>query len=259
MTKRKVLVTGMAGTIGTVVHTKLANKYDFTSLDKVAVDRMPSHVANLADFEAIRPAFEGQEFVVHLAAEPSADAAWEVILRNNIIGTYNVMKASRESGVKRVVFASTNHVVGYIPMKEEPYKSIYEDKLENLPAHIPMVTAERHRPDGYYAISKSFGEQIGSYYYDEYGISFIALRIGGLDEKNTHWTMGPIGRSLYLSHQDAAHLVDCSIQAPSSVGFAIVYGISNNQLRFHDIETAARLLGYHPQDNAGISPLQGQS
>ncbi|MDP7579352.1 MAG: NAD(P)-dependent oxidoreductase [SAR202 cluster bacterium] len=252
MTKQKVLITGMAGRIGTVAHTRLADKYDFTSLDNVQVDNFPSHIADLADFEAMRSAFDGQETVVHLAAEPSADAPWEVILRNNIIGTYNVMKASRESGVKRVVFASTNHVVGNIPMKEEPYKSIYEDRLENQPMSVPMVTAERHRPDGYYAISKSFGEQIGSYYYDEYGISFIALRIGGVNEENSPWTMGPLGRSLYLSHQDAAHLIDCSIGAPPSVGFAIVYGISNNQLRFHDIETAGDLIGYHPQDNAGI-------
>ena len=252
MKKQKVLITGMAGRIGTVVHTRLADKYDFTSLDKVSVDNFPSHIGDLADFETMRPAFNGQEIVIHLAAEPSAAAPWELILRNNIIGTYNVMKASRESGVKRVVFASTNHVVGYIPMKEEPYKSIYEDRLTDLLMPIPMVTSERHRPDGYYAISKSFGEHIGSYYYDEYDISFIALRIGGLDKTNTPMSMGPLGRSLYLSHQDAAHLIDCSIQAPPSVGFAIVYGISNNQLKFHDIDTAGNLIGYHPQDNAGI-------
>ena len=252
MTKRRVLVTGMAGRIGTVVRTRLADKYDFTGLDRVAVAGVKSHVADLADFEAMRHAFDGQDTVVHLGAEPSSDAPWDVILSNNIVGTYNVMKASREAGVKRIVFASTNHVVGYIPEKEEPYRSIYDDRLGDLPAEIPMVTAERHRPDGYYAISKSFGEQIGSYYYDEHGISFIALRIGGVNEEDAPSSMGPLGRSLYLSHRDTAHLVERSIEAPAAVGFVIVYGVSNNQLRFHDIDTAEELIGYRPQDDAGL-------
>lgn len=252
MTRRKVLVTGVAGRIGSIVCARLADRYDLTGLDRAAVDGVPSRVADLADFEAMRPAFDDQDTVVHLGAEPSSYAPWDVILRNNIVGAYNVMEASREAGVRRVVFASTNHVVGYVPEKEAPYRSIYDDMLDDLPAEIPMVTAERHRPDGYYAISKSFGEQMGSYYYDEHGISFIALRIGGVNHEDEPSTMGPLGRSLYLSHRDAAHLIERSIEAPASVGFAVVYGVSSNRLRFHDIETAERLIGYRPQDDAGL-------
>ena len=251
MDTRKVLVTGMAGTIGTVIQERLGDRYELASLDRTPVEGVTSHVADIADAETIRPAFEGQDTVVHLAADPLAYSPWDSILSNNIVGTYNVMEAARDAGVRRVVFASTNHVVGYYPMKDEPWRSLHEGRPDDLPEPIPTITAEMMRPDGYYAVSKHFGESMGSYYHDEFGLSFIALRIGGVNPEDSPSMMGPLGRALYLSHRDAAHLIDRAIQASPSVGFAIVYGISNNTLRFHDIDTAADLIGYRPRDNAG--------
>jgi len=242
----------MAGRIGRAITDRLSDSYEFTSLDVKPADGFTSHVANIADMEAIKPAFAGQQTVVHLAADPRADAPWESIHKNDIVGTYNVMEASREAGVQRVVFASSNHVVGYYPMKDEPYLSYFEGRDDDLPRDAPMITGGMHRPDGYYAVAKAFGESLGSYYWDEFGMSCIALRIGGVHDDDSHVGMGPLGRSLYLSHRDAAHLVERSIEAPESVGFAVVYGISNNTLRFHDIETAAELIGFNPQDDAGL-------
>ena len=192
MAKRQVLITGMAGRIGRVITERIGDKYELTSLAVKPADGYSSHVADISDFDASRPAVEGQQTVVHLAADPREDAPWDSIHKNDIVGTYNVMEASRQAGVKRVVFASSNHVVGYLPMKDEPYLAYFEQRDADLPDPVPMITAEAHRPDGYYAVAKAFGESLGSYYWDAFGLSCIALRIGGVPDAARH----PIHRFL---------------------------------------------------------------
>ncbi len=248
---KKVLVTGAAGRIGGIVRRFLSSKYELSALDRVAVEGIPSRIADLADLDAIRPSFEGQDAVVHLGADPSGGAAWDSVLPNNIVGAYNVMEACREAGVRRVVFASTNHVVGYYPEKDDPYRAVFEGRLDDAPKPFPLLTAERVRPDCLYGVSKAFGEALGSFYWDKYGISFVALRIGGVNmDEGWHRQSYP-GLALWLSHRDAAQLIERSIDAPHSVGFLVAYGISNNTLRIHEIETGERSLGYKPQDDAG--------
>ena len=88
---RKILVTGAAGRIGTIVREHLGGKYDLAGLDRIAVEGVDSHVADLSDLNAIRPAFEGQEIVVHLGADPNGSAPWDSVLPNNIVGVYNVL------------------------------------------------------------------------------------------------------------------------------------------------------------------------
>ena len=254
---RKILVTGAAGRIGTIVREHLGGKYDLAGLDRIAVEGVDSHVADLSDLDAIRPAFEGQEIVVHLGADPNGSAPWDSVLPNNIVGVYNVLEASREAGVSRVVFASTNHVVGFYPEKDEPYRAVFEGRVNDLPQPFPFLTTDLMRPDCLYGVSKAFGEVLGRYYHDQYGISFIALRIGGvLTEPDWH-RRSHAGLAMLLSHRDAAQLVERSIEAPSSLGYAVVYGMSNNALRIHDIESAEELLGYRPQDDAGTELLPG--
>ncbi len=250
MPKRKVLVTGISGRIGTIVRQYLGDKYELSGLDRVAVKDVPCTVADISDLDAIRPAFKGQDTVVHLAADPNHLGSWESNLKNNFIGTYNVLEASREADVRRVIFASSNHVVGFYPMKQDPYKAIYEGRLGEVRRPFPLLTPEMYRPDGYYGVAKAFGELLGSYYHDQYGISFIALRIGWVvnpDDPKFH----PSCLSLWLSHRDAAQLIERSIEAPASVGFTVVYGMSNNDLLIWDLEPTKRILGYQPQDNAG--------
>ena len=249
--KKKVLITGAAGRIGGIVRRFLASKYELSALDIAAVEDIPSRVADLADLDAIMPAFEGQDTVVHLGADPSGGAPWDSVLPNNIVGMYNVMEACRAAGVKRVVFASTNHVVGYYPEKEDPYKAVFEGRLDDAQRPFPLLTAEKIRPDCLYGVSKAFGEAIGSLYCDKYGISFIALRIGGVNMDERWQVKSYPGLAMWLSHRDAAQLIERSIDAPDSVGFLIVYGMSNNTMRIHEIDTAERVLGYRPQDDAG--------
>ena len=259
MAKRRVLITGAAGTIGSILRRSLGEKYELSSLDLVEVSDVESHVADLADLDAIRPAFQGKEVVVHLGGDPRGEAPFESVLRNNIVGTRNVFEASQEAGVARVVFASTNHVVGYYPEKEEPYKAVFEGRFGEIELPIPLLTTDMVRPCCYYGAGKAMGEALGSFYHDGYGLSCICLRIGGVMKQEKWWLKRGSGLAMRLSHRDASQLVERSIDAPPSVGFAIVYGISNNTMRIHEIETAESILGYRPQDDAGaeLAPMDG--
>ena len=172
------------------------------------------------------------------------------MLDSNIIGTRNVLEASVEAGAKRVIFASTNHVVGFYPLRQDPYKAIYDGRLGEVRRPFPMLTDKEVRPDSYYGVSKAFGESIGSYFHDQHGISFIAVRIGWVMTPDDP-TFSPPALSLWLSHRDTAQFIERSIDAPPSVGFAILHAMSKNDLRIWDIESSKDIIGFDPQDGAG--------
>ena len=251
MAKKKVLITGGAGTIGTVTRPRLLERFDLSVLDLKEVDGVESHVADISDLDAIQPAFEGKEVVVHLGGDPRGQAPWDSVLQNNIIGLRNVLEASRLAAVSRIVFASTNHVVGFHPEKNESYRALFEGRFGDIRQPMELMTTEQTRPCCLYGVSKGFGELMGSFYHDMYGMSFIALRIGGVLWEEGWERKWPSGLAMLLSHRDAAQLLERSIDAPPSVGFAIVYGISDNTMKVHELDTAKQLLGYEPQDNAG--------
>ena len=177
--KKKVLITGGAGLIGSILIDRLSDRYTLSSLDLKEADGVPSHVASLDDLDAMQPAFKGIDAVVHLAADRSSFAEWDSVLPNNLIGTYNVFEASRREGVKRVIFASSNHATGgnYL---DEPWIMVGTGQFDKLEAgKYPLVNEQTMiRPDGFYGVSKAFGEAIGSYYNDYHGVSSIHLRIG---------------------------------------------------------------------------------
>lgn len=250
--KKKVLVTGMAGQIGGIIRRELGNRYELSGIDRVEVEGVPITVASIADLDEIMPAFNGVDAVVHLGADPSPQASWESVLSNNLIGTRNVYEAARLSGLKRIVFASSNHAVGNYPLRQDPYKAVYDGRLGEIRRPFPPLTTDLLRPDSYYGVSKAFGESLGSYFHDEYGISVICLRIGWVMTPDDP-AFSPAALSLWLSHRDAAQLIQRSIDAPTSVGFAVVNGESDNALSIWDIETTRRVLGYEPQDGAGES------
>ncbi len=252
MAKKRVLVTGGAGLIGTIAHSRLLERFEISVLDLKEVEGVESHVADLADLDAIRPAFVGKDVVVHLGGDPRGEAPWDSVLGNNIAGTYNVMEASRLEGIGRVVFASTNHVVGFHPEKNESYKAVFEGRLGDIRQPMDLISTEQTRPCCLYGVGKGFGELVGSFYHDMYGISFVALRIGGVLSEEGWEKKAPSGLAMLLSHRDAAQLLERSIDAPPSVGCVIVYGISDNTLKVHDLDSAKRVLGYAPQDNAGV-------
>ena len=251
MTDRKrVLVTGMAGQIGGIIRRELGERYELSGIDRVGVDGTPTTVADIANLNEIIPAFEGIDAVVHLGADPSPRASWESVLSSNIVGTRNVYEAAQLSGVKRIVLASSNHAVGNYPLRQDPYKAIYDGRLGEVRRPFPPLTTDLLRPDSYYGVSKAFGESLGSYFHDEYGTSVICLRIGWVMTPDDP-SFSPAALSLWLSHRDAAQLIQRSIDAPLSVGFAIVNGESDNTLSIWDIESTRRILGYEPEDGAG--------
>ena len=186
------------------------------------------------------------EAVVHLAADPKVNASWNSVLELNIIGTYNVFEAARASGVKKVVFASSNHACGF---------AILESNLVGPDAPI--------RPDSLYGVSKVFGEALGRYYSDKFGLSVICLRIGscpGLEDpthlfrellsgKRVHPIYPPKKTiSMWISNRDIAQLIHRSLE--TDLRFGIFYGVSNNTPRIFDLSETKEKLGYNPQDNA---------
>ncbi len=254
---RRVLVTGAEGTIGTAVREHLAGRYELVSLT-LTPQPFSSHVADIADLDAIRPAFEDVDAVVHLAASPSIETPWEDVLRNNLIGTYNVYEAARLAGCERIVFASSNHTVGMVEVEGAP--QIYEPEDARVVDH----TAEL-RPDSLYGVSKIYGEALGRLYHERHGLSVFNLRIGSvraeddptlpssnslidLDDAGRHARM----RAVWLSRRDCAELIGACLDA-EDVDWAVVYGVSANPNRFWDLEHARELLGWEPQDAAPVS------
>jgi NAD+ dependent glucose-6-phosphate dehydrogenase len=248
----KVLVTGSSGLIGGVVIRTLGDTYTFSGLDRTQTadaPDIPTTVADVSNFDAIRPAFDGMDAVIHLAADAGMHAPWTSVLPNNIVATYNVFEAARQAGVPRLIFASSNHAVGMFEL-DEPYGRIRQGNYANLdPATFPRIdNTVRIRPDGYYGMSKAFGEAMGAYYADNFGMSVICLRIGTVNHHNS-----PIRdvrhMATWLSHRDLAQLIDRCLSV-ASLRFEIFYGVSGNTWHLWDLAYAARVLGYVPQDNA---------
>lgn len=253
---RRVLVTGAEGVIGTVLRERLGGTYDLRCLTR-AHAAFPSHAADIADLDAIRPAFDGIDAVVHLAGTPHVSSSWEEVLHSNIVGTRNVLQAAREAGVGRVVLASSNHAVGTYEIEGAPAIYALDD---------PRVVDERAevRPDSDYGVSKVFMEAMGRMYADRFGMRVVCLRIGSVlpdDDPNGPAILATAGwmpwltdddrrarlRATWLSQRDCAELVRCALEA--DVRFAIAYGVSDNPRRFWSLE-GARALGFAPQDRA---------
>jgi NAD+ dependent glucose-6-phosphate dehydrogenase len=253
---RRVLVTGAEGLIGGIVRARLGDRYAIRSLTRTPAD-FPSHVADIADLGAIRPAFAGMDAVVHMAGTPHVSSSWEEVLRSNIVGTRNVLEAAREAGVERVVLASSNHAVGMYEIEAAP--AIYADGDPRVIGEDAAV-----RPDSDYGASKVFAEAMGRMYADRFGMRVVCLRIGSVlpdDDPTGPSVLATAGwmpwltddhrrarlRATWLSQRDCAELVRCSLEA--DVRFAIAYGISDNPRRFWSLE-GARALGFVPRDRA---------
>jgi NAD+ dependent glucose-6-phosphate dehydrogenase len=258
MTDRpKVLITGGAGLIGSILVDKLSEKYDFTSFDLKESSKARSVVGDLSNYAEVEKAFAGHDAVVHLAADRSVEASWDSALKNNFVATYNVFEAAKRVGVKRVVFASSQHATGGF-YTVEPWKFIVDGEFGKLThGQYPLLDETcQIRPDGYYGTSKAYGEALGSYYNDYHGLSSIHLRIGWV-LSNDDPTFSPFALSLWLSHRDIAQLVDLSLGAPESHRYGIYYATSDNKWKIWDISRAKAELGYKPFDAAGEEFVPG--
>ena len=245
----KVLITGGAGLIGSILIDKLSAQYEFTSFDLQEAEGVDSIIGDLHDFSAIEAAIAGHEAVIHLAADTRVEADWESTLKNNFISTYNVFEAAKMTGVKRVVFASSQHATGGFYL-EEPWKFIVEGEFDKLTHGQYELVNEtcRIRPDGYYGASKAYGEALGSYYLDYHNMSSIHVRIGWVMGRNDP-TFSPFALSLWLSHRDVAQFIGCCLQ--TDVQYGVYFATSDNKWKIFDISRAREELGYQPEDGAG--------
>ncbi len=226
---QNVLVTGAAGKLGSLVLRGLKRQgFQTRSSDINALpDRADEdfHQVDLRDGNAVAAMMDGVDAIVHFGAIPVEDE-FGAILESNIRGTYNVFEAAQLSGVRRIVFASSNHVVGF-----HRRSSIIDDQA-------------LHRPDSYYGISKAFGEDLGRFYADKYGLGVLCLRIGtclAAPRDARHL-------STWISERDLVKLVCVGLKV-RDLHFEVVYGISNNDRAWWDNRRAYEL-GYQPQDNA---------
>jgi uronate dehydrogenase len=230
---RTILLTGAAGGMGTLMRGLLpAYGYELRLLDMLPIEGEPDAVtADLADQDALREAVRGVDAIVHLAGI-SLESTFDKILKANIEGTYHLYEAARAEGVRRVVFASSNHAVGFTPRPREGGPL------------IPVGTP--HRPDTYYGLSKCFGEDLAQMYADLHGIDTVSIRIGSCFPEPT--TVRRL--SIWMSPEDGARLLHAALTADVS-GHTVVYGSSANTRLWWDL-APARALGYEPQDDSEV-------
>jgi len=227
---QNVLMTGAAGGIGTHFRTLLKGRYPRLRLSDV---KQPTDlaadeefmVADLADLAAVERMVDGMDGIIHFGGF-SVEGPWDVIHSANIVGAYNLFDAAYRAGVKRVIFASSNHAVGF-------YR------------RTRRIGVEEHvRPDSRYGVSKAFGEALGSYYADKFGLRVMSIRIGNVD-------LQPVDHrrlSIWIHPEDLAQLVHIGLTHPD-MHCEIVYGMSHNERAWWDNETAVKL-GYKPQHKA---------
>ncbi|MFP6594121.1 MAG: NAD(P)-dependent oxidoreductase [Dehalococcoidia bacterium] len=246
---RNVLVTGSGGLIGGALFRELGDRYEFSGLDVGAPSDpiVPIMVGDLSDMDSVRKAFDGVDAVVHMGADSNQAASWDSVLPNNLIATHNVFEACRDAGVKRVVYASSNHAVGMHEL-DDPYSRIRVGDYEGLdPDNIPQIDhTVQIRPDGQYGISKAFGEATGAYYAENFGLEVACLRIGTVNRADCPVEVRQL--ATWCSHRDVLQLIHLCLEV-ESLQFDIFYGVSDNKWRFWDIDHAREVLGYAPEDN----------
>jgi nucleoside-diphosphate-sugar epimerase len=251
MSDQKLLITGCHGIVGTILWEQLADSFELYGLD-IYLKGLKDNIfqADVTKPDQINKIFDripSLTYIIHLAGDPRVDADWESVYLNNIGGTKNIYEAARLYGVKRVVFASSNHTTGAYEGVPPSLHTIDNPNLITINAPI--------RPDGFYGISKVTGEAIARMYYDLFGLESICLRIGSvLKDDNPH--SNPRYESTWLSHRDLVQLVKKSLL--TDIKFGIYYGVSNNTRRFWDISNAMSEINFQPEDDASRS-LQPQS
>jgi len=222
-----VLITGAAGDIGGRLRSLLKGVYPRLRLSdlKAPADLAADEVfikADLAQTAEVEQAVAGVDGIVHLGGF-SVEGPWETILRANIVGCYNLFEAARRHGVKRVVFASSNHVVGFYPRRRR----------------IGVDAAVR--PDSRYGMSKAFGEAAAALYAFKHGLRVTCIRIGNVADR-------PLDRrrlSIWIKPQDLVQLIRIGLEHPD-IRYEIFYGASDNERGWWDNEPAFRF-GYRPQ------------
>ena len=226
----KVLLTGAAGGIGTRFRHLLKDRYPHLRLSDLQApadlsDEEDFVQADLTDPDQLGRAVAGMDGIIHLGGY-SVEGSWQQIHSANIVGMYNLMEAARQHKVQRVVFASSNHAVGFYP------------RQRRIGVNQPV------RPDSRYGVSKAFGEALSAMYADKFGLRVMCIRIGNVDD----YPVDHRRLSIWVHPEDLAQLVHIGLTHPD-LHYEIVFGASANERGWWDNEPAYRL-GYRPQHKA---------
>jgi uronate dehydrogenase len=230
LSMKRVLLTGAAGTLGSAMRKALAGWAEELVLSDIVpikdLNKGESFVAcDLGDLESVLELVKGCDGIIHLGGV-SVEGTFESIMNGNLKGVYHIYEAARQQGVKRIVFASSNHLVGF------------HSREERLDDKSPM------RPDSLYGVSKGFGELIAQYHFDKFGIESALVRIGSCLPK-------PVNRrmlSTWLSEGDLAGLIK-KVYAVNRLGCTIIYGASDNPWSWWD-NSHANFIGWQPKDSS---------
>ncbi len=227
----RLLLTGAAGGLGKVLrqtlkpYAKVLRLSDISEMAPAEGSHEEVQLCDLADKQAVHQLVEGVDAILHFGGV-SVERPFEEILGANISGVFHIYEAARRHGVKRIIFASSNHVIGFYQQDE------------TIDALSPR------RPDSYYGLSKSYGEDMASFYFDRYGIETVSIRIGSSFPEPQNRRM----MSTWLSFDDLTQLIERSLYTPD-VGHTVVYGASANRDVWWDNRFAAHL-GYQPRDSS---------
>jgi nucleoside-diphosphate-sugar epimerase len=245
----KILITGAAGLLGRVLVGGLGERYAVSGIDRMGSRRGQMRRVDMSKQKGLDSLFDGFDTVIDLAALPSERTPWSEVWRNNLPATMNALDAARRGGVRRYVFASSNHVTGMYE-RDAPYAAISAGEYDGLdPRQTPLIEPSWPlRPNGPYAIGKALGEAAARYYSDAFGLSAICLRIGTVNRENR--PTAPRHFATLLSHADLLRLVQAAVTAPADLQYGIYYGVSRNTWRFWDIGDARDEIGYEPQEDA---------
>ena len=229
-THQRLLLTGAAGGLGQALRTRLKANCEVLRLsDRVDLGQAAAQeecmIADLADAGAVNAMVQGVDAIVHMGGV-SVEGAFAPILQANILGVFNLYEAARKNGVRRVVFASSNHVTGFYRQCET------------------ISTDQPARPDGLYGVSKAFGEDLSRFYFDRYGIETACVRIGSSFAEPRDRRM----LATWLSFDDLHRLISACLSTPV-LGHTIIFGMSDNSSAWWD-NAQARHVGYVPKDSA---------
>lgn len=226
----RLLVTGAAGGVGRAIRPHLSRLAHQVRLSDIAdLGEAAEHEeivpCELSDATAVRRLVAGCDGVLHLGGI-SVEKPWEGILQANIIGAYNLYEAARHEGKPRIVFASSNHTIGYYP------------RTTRIDSNVPR------RPDSLYGVSKCFGEDLASLYHDKFGVETLSVRIGSCFPKPQDTRM----LATWLGLEDLVSLVERAFVAPK-LGYTVIYGASDNDEQWWDNRQAA-FLGWRPKESS---------
>ncbi len=226
--RMRVLITGAAGNVGKILVRGMKGRHEVHGIDRVPMPELNGNgtVGDIADFDAVLKATRGMDAIIHLAGNQHE---WEKCL-NNVDGTYKLLEAARQNGVRRIAFASR---AGLLPAAAYP---------RSIKRTIDMVPL----PDSFYSLTKVFGESLGWMYHATYGMEFVSVRIG-----NCHPDRPFVDHPHRLSHRDAVRVFEQAVTYPWA-RFELVFGVSDSDWPLYDVDHGRRAIGYHPLDKSFV-------